>query len=175
MSITNNSTAAGATLTIGPSTVIGMASNNNIEPALLNYGPGTTVFSGAIATAAGHTVPGLLMNGPGLFDFSGNGTGLSAEIVLDGGTLGLDYSTSTVTKMGGGGQLLIDGGGVINVTPQTGGTVTQGFSFGTTIAGGHTDFTCGGALGTVTLALGSISRDAGATIDVSQRLRLVDF
>ena len=146
-----------------------MASSSNAEPALHVYGPGTTVFSGAIATTSGHTVPGLLLCGPGTFDFSGNGTGLSGEIEFDGGTLGLDYSGSTATKMGGDGQLLVDGGGVINVTPLTGGTVTQGFSFGTTLAFGHTDIQCGGAVGTVTLALGTINRDAGATIDVSPR------
>jgi fibronectin-binding autotransporter adhesin len=156
--VMNNSTAAGTTLVIGPTTVIG--SNG----AAVNFtGPGNTQITGSFNTLA---VPifALVNSGPGMLTFSGNGTGLTGAggLKLNGGTLNLDYSSNTAAKLGSGPLTL--GGGVFSLTANSGTPVTQAISAGTTVSVGHTDVRATGT-GTLTLNAGAVTRTGPGTSD----------
>jgi fibronectin-binding autotransporter adhesin len=168
LTITNNSAAAMlATLVIGPNAVIGEAATNSSN-ALIFDGPGTTAFTGSVATTGGHSVLGGLQKyGPGTLDYVGDGTGLGGNLLLNGGTLYMDYIGAPATKMGGSGRLQL-GGGVLSFLGNSNGPVTQGFSMGTELVLGHTDVQVyPNAVGSgVTFAAGTITNSNGtSTVD----------
>jgi autotransporter-associated beta strand protein len=165
LSVSNDSTAAGTTLIIGPNTVIGTPGLGGVFVT----GPGNTQFTGSFATSMSAVIDGLAKSGPGTFTFSGSGANLSGPgatgFTLNGGTLVLDYSTNTATKLAGGGFTL--DGGVLSLTANSGTPVNQGSSGTTVVSAGQTDIKATGT-GTVTLAAGVITRNnPGATADFS--------
>jgi autotransporter-associated beta strand protein len=161
LTITNNSTVTTPTLVIGPNTVIGTPGIGGVTVA----GTGATVFSGSFASGS-HAIAGtFLKTGSGTLTFRGSGTNLQGGLTLSGGAFALDYSTGTATKLSSGVVTL--NGGVLSFVPNAGTGVTQAFPNGTVFAAGHTDIQ-GPSSGTSnTLNLGSISRAAGATADLS--------
>jgi autotransporter-associated beta strand protein len=152
--ITDNSTAAGNTLVIGPNTVIGSV---NATAQLSIVGPGNVQFTGSCASGTNQLAQGLLKFGPGTFTFSGSGANLNGNITQSGGTLALDYSTNTATKLTANGSLILDGG-VLSFTTNTSTPVTQTLT-STILNNGQTDVTATGT-GTLTLAAGILSRSA---------------
>src|SRR5205823_5422576 len=102
--------------------------------------------------------------GPGQLNFSGDGSGQFGGLTLNGGTLALDYSTNTASKLGAGALTL--NGGTLFLFANSSTPVTQTILGNTAVAAGHTDVS-GLFNGTVTLGLGTITPTAGATIDVS--------
>jgi autotransporter-associated beta strand protein len=160
--VTNNSTAAGTTLVIGPSTDI--RASGSLGGKLIFGGPGTTQMSGSFSSSF-TVIHGLTLNGPGRLIFSGDGSNLQGGLILNGGTLDLDYSTNTATKLGSG-QLQLNGG-VVQLTSNAGILVTQSFSGGTLVGAGHTDMYQSGSGLEVEYQSGNITRNAGATVDFS--------
>jgi autotransporter-associated beta strand protein len=162
LTIANNSSAA--SLVIGPNTVIGEFGSNP-QYALQFGGSGNTTFSGAFATSVNPVATGLQKVGTGTLDYSGDGSALSGGLQLAGGTLELDYSTSTATKLGSGALQL--NGGVLQLTANASIQVTQSFSGGTLVASGHTDTRDSGFGAAVIYAAGNIARSVGGTVDFS--------
>ena len=103
--ITNSSTAAGTSLVIGPNTVIGTPGSGSVVVT----GPGGTTISGSFAASPNNVVGGLFKDGPGALVFSGSGANLAGGLTLNGGTLALNYSTNTASKLAGG-MLNLEGG-----------------------------------------------------------------
>jgi autotransporter-associated beta strand protein len=160
--VTNSSTAAATTLVIGPSTDI--RASGSLGGKLIFGGPGTTQMSGSFSSSF-TVIHGLTLNGPGRLIFSGDGSNLQGGLILNGGTLDLDYSTNTATKLGSG-QLQLNGG-VVQLTSNAGILVTQSFSGGTLVGAGHTDMYQAGSGLEVEYQSGNITRNAGATVDFS--------
>jgi fibronectin-binding autotransporter adhesin len=165
--------ASGGNLTVtdnGPSDSSLYFSSNNVigtpgSGAVVFGGTGATTYAGSFATTGGHSVVGgLKKSGQGTLAFSGSGAALTGGISLTGGTLVLDYSGNTASKLNGGGLTL--NGGVLQVVPNAATAVTQSIPGGTNFFTGHTDILATGT-GTATLALGSASRGVTATADFS--------
>jgi autotransporter-associated beta strand protein len=172
LSITNNTNSAlGSTLVIGPNTVIGTAASNT--SGVVFQGSGSSQFTGAFASGAGQVVGGLEKAGPGTLSFTGSGVNLQGNTIqtgltINGGTLVLDYSTSTASKLGAGAVNLE--GGVLSLVANTGSGVTQTVSMGAVANSGHTDVVASSAGGgTLTLNVNALARSAGggATMDIS--------
>ena len=159
-SITNASTVAGSVLVIGPNTVIGDTSHD--FPISVG-GPQNIQISGSFAVNAGAQVlAGMAKTGTGTLTISGNGSLLFGGLSLAGGSLVLDYSTNTATKLGSGPLTL--GGGVLSLNVNTSTAVTQTITGNTIITGGHTDVGANGN-GTMTLAAGALPRTGFGTVD----------
>jgi autotransporter-associated beta strand protein len=100
--------------------------------------------------------------GAGTLTLSGTGSGQNGGLTLSGGTLVLDYSNLTTSKMGSGALTL--NGGVLSLTANSATAVTQSVSGGTAVNSGHTDVTATGT-GTITLGAGAITHSVGGTVD----------
>ncbi|HEY1375985.1 MAG TPA: hypothetical protein VGF55_04290, partial [Gemmataceae bacterium] len=160
--IDNNSPFAGNALVIGPNTVVGLA-GSNLPPVTFFRGVGNTVFSGSFATAVGHNDNlGFQKQDAGTVVFAGDGSALLGTIDMVGGTLILDYSANTATKLGSGSLDLFNG--TLALRPNLGTPVTQSFSSGTRVENAHTDVQAVN-FGTVTLGLGAVSHVTGGTAD----------
>ena len=159
--LTNNSTAAGTSLVIGPNTVIGKA-------LIIVSGSGNSQISGSSSSSS--PCIGISVRGPGSLTFSGNGAGVGGNLStggglsISGGKLVLDYSTNTAAKVGGANGMLTLGGGVLSLTANAGTPVTQTIPGGTSVLGGHTDVGATGT-GTITLNTGAITRTFFGTVD----------
>jgi fibronectin-binding autotransporter adhesin len=156
----------GGTLVIGSNTVVGTPSSFG----LIFGGVGATIFNGSFATNAApnnQVVGGLTKDGPGLFDFSGPGTNLNGGLTIFGGTLNLDYSSNTASKVqtgtGATSALYLDGGTLL-LTSNPNTPVTQSFANGTSVATGHTDVR-GVGVGAIVLAAGAVTRGVAGTAD----------
>ena len=158
--IVNAGTVAGSLLLVGPNTVIGDTSHD--FPVSVG-GPQNTTISGSFAVNAGAQVlTGMAKTGTGTLTMSGNGALLFGGLSLAGGSLVLDYSTNTATKLGSGPLTL--GGGVLSLNVNTSTPVTQTITGNTIITGGHTDVGANGN-GTMTLAAGALPRTGFGTVD----------
>ncbi len=171
LNINNNSTGTGS-LVIGPNTVLGctatLVTDVDGNPyqgtgAISVGGVGNTVISGSFSSS--HPVLGLVENGPGTLTFSGSGVNLTGGLTVAGGTLILDYSMNPASKLGGGTLTLA--GGVLGVKANASVSAAQSISGGTFVTAGQTDIQAVASTGTVSLSLGAITRNAGATIDVA--------
>jgi fibronectin-binding autotransporter adhesin len=128
-------------------------------------GGATGTMSSAVNSAGFGPGWQFVKGGTGTLDFSGDGTAQNGGLTLSGGTLALDYSTNTASKVGSGALTL--NGGVLSFTPNSVTPVTQAFSiYGTAVNPGHTDISATGT-GTVTLGAGNITRAVGGTVDVT--------
>jgi autotransporter-associated beta strand protein len=163
-SLTLTNTGTGF-LEIGPNTVIGTPGSGGV---IVN-GPGGTYIYGSFAANPNNVIGGLTHNGPGTLDFAGDGTNLTGVggrgLMLNGGTLNLDYAGNVNTKLAGGTLTL--GGGLLEVTANGSQVVTQTITGGTVVAAGHTDVQpnfFGAGMG-VTLAAGAITRNLAGTLD----------
>jgi autotransporter-associated beta strand protein len=168
LTVTNNApdssgNGTGQSLVIGPNTSVGSAGSGGI----VFTGVGTTVYSGSFASGGGNALTGGLTNsGPGFLRFSGDGTNLKGGLTLTGGTLALDYSTNTATKLNtsAGGSLTL-GGGVLSMVPNASTSVTQTISGGTILQAGQTDVSATGSGAAITLGAGNITHNTGGTVD----------
>jgi hypothetical protein len=132
-----------------------------INSAIRVTGTGTTLFTGTFS-GVNRVQNGLGKFGPGILTLFGDGTNLFGGLALAGGTLRLDYSTNTASKLGGGG-LTSDGGDLV-VVPHASTAITQNFDF-TALTAGHTEFVLNQS--NFTIGLGAITRSAGATLNFS--------
>jgi autotransporter-associated beta strand protein/probable HAF family extracellular repeat protein len=155
-------TAVGSpTLLIGPFTSIGTP---DLAGITVN-GTGTTTLSGSFASSGGNeVVGGLTKTGPGTLTLSGNGNNLFGDLTLAGGTLRLDYSTNTASKLGGGG--LRSSGGDLLLVPHASTSITQNLEI-TALTAGHTEFNVPQVGAPIALGFGAITRSAGATVNFS--------
>jgi hypothetical protein len=159
LEIMNNSTSSATSLAIGPNTVFGSTSNQQVQVS----GAGTTQISGSFAGSS-NQVRGLFKLGPGTLNFGGNGANLGADgLAVLGGTLVLDYSANTATKLGTATKLFLQSG-VLSLTKNAGTPIMQTIPGGTILEFGHTDVQATGS-GTVTLAAGSILHSSSASVD----------
>jgi autotransporter-associated beta strand protein len=167
LQITNNSTSLFTTLVIGPNTVLGASGTQNVFFA----GPGVSQFSGSFAGGS-NQVNGFDMSGPGRLIYGGSGTNFHGFLEVEGGTLELNYATSTASK--GNGNLNLTNG-VLTLVANTSTPVTQtmAFTFMAIGSGGgeHVDIVATSAGGgTITLNLGAVNRTdiiSHGTLDVS--------
>jgi fibronectin-binding autotransporter adhesin len=147
------------TLLIGPNTVLGTPGSGGITVT----GTGTTAISGSFASGGNQVLGGLTKAGPGALTLSGNGANLFGGLTLAGGTLRLDYTTNTASKLGSGG--LRSPGGDLLLVPHASTAITQNV-VSTTLTAGHTQINAS-AGANVTIGVGAITRSAGATLDLS--------
>jgi autotransporter-associated beta strand protein len=161
LTIADNSTSTATTLTIGPNTVIGTTGAGGVNVT----GTGTVQFSGSFATTNAVT-GGLTKTGSGKLIVTGNATNLGGDVTLNGGTLQLNYTTNGNSKLGGGALNL--SAGTLSLVANTSFPITQTVQGGTTISQGHTDIVATSAGGgTLTLALGTVTRTVLGTLDIS--------
>jgi autotransporter-associated beta strand protein len=161
LTITNNSTAAGTTLVIGPNTVIGTPGSGVITVA----GSGTTTISGSFATGVNQVVGGLSTAGTGSLIVSGNGANLFGGTSLNSGFLYWDYRTNTASKLGGGDLVLVDG--EFCLLPNAVTAVTQTVPSGNTIVStGDTLLLANSGSSHITLNLGTLTRISTGTVDI---------
>jgi len=153
------------TLLIGPFTTIGTPGGGGITVT----GTGTTTISGGFAGGGNVVVGGLTKSGPGALSLSGDGTNLNGGLTLAGGTLRLDYSTNSASKLGGG--RLTSSGGDLVLVPTASTTITQNVA-GTSLSAGHTDIIRGSSGASVTLNLGLISRTPGSTLNFASNVTI---
>lgn len=127
-------------------------------------GPGNTVISGSAAFVG--TTGGFTKTGPGVLTLATSNTAVGAT-TLNGGTVVLDYSAANASRLSsgtsataaltlGGADLQLKGGSYAQ-TLGTGGNSTLG--------SGQSKITQTGG-GSSTIALGSVTRSAGGTLDV---------
>jgi autotransporter-associated beta strand protein len=165
LTITNNAQIQGASLIIGPNTVIGSPGSG----AVIVTGFGTTQFTGTFASNASpnnQVIGGLTKNGPGTFLFSGSGPNLSGGLTLNDGTLVFDYSTILTSKLSTSvSSSLYLNGGQLQFTANSATPFTQSVPGGTSIVAGHTDVSATSGTGSVTFAAGSITHSVGGTVD----------
>jgi autotransporter-associated beta strand protein len=162
LTINNASTSTATTLVIGPNTVIGTPGAGGV---VVN-GVGTTRISGSFASNTNVVNGGVAMSGLGKLILSGDGSALGGGLTLNAGTLQLDYSANTASKLGGGALTL--NAGILSAVANTTTAVTQTIPGGTVIAQNQSDIigsSAGG--GTLTLALGAITRSGLGTVDIS--------
>jgi autotransporter-associated beta strand protein len=163
LTVSNNGNF-GASLVIGSNTALGNPGTGGVTIG----GIGNTTFSGTFAASPNNVVGGLAKTGPGQLDYSGTGTSLSGNLTLNGGSLILDYQSSTASKVQlsgtGTNSALALQGGVLIFFPNAG-PVSQSFPNGTIVSGGHTDIEQLGSGGNITVNAGAIGRSAGATTD----------
>jgi fibronectin-binding autotransporter adhesin len=143
---------------IGPTTVIGTPGTGGV---IVN-GSGITQITGSFATSPNNVIGGLTKNGPGFLEFNGSGANLSGGLTLNGGTLALDYSNNTASKINGG-PLTLDGG-LLLMTANSGTPVAQTIPAGTIVAAGQTSVQ-GAGTGTLTLNAAAITHGVGGTVD----------
>ena len=159
LTISNNSTSGGV-LEIGPNTMMGSTGSGGMTVV----GPGYTVLLGSIT---GTVSGGLTKTGTGEFQYTGSGASLAGGLTLNGGTLVMDYSTSTASKLavgnGATGTLTLDGGELV-MAANPGTAVSQTIPGGMIVNAGHTDISAE-FTGTITLAAGAISHNFGGTAD----------
>jgi fibronectin-binding autotransporter adhesin len=161
--------------TYGNALTLGVANNlNNVAYGVVNN---TATFSGTVrnGTTSGTTsltktgVGTQVLSGPnaytgsttlsaGMLTISGSPTGNSAMIV-NGGTLNLDYGTLNTSKINNSAVLTL-GGGTVNLS---GGTHTE-IVASTTLSANTASYVTRTS-GTSVLAMGGITRNAGATIN----------
>jgi autotransporter-associated beta strand protein len=110
LSITNDSTAAGTTLAIGPNTVIGTPGSGGVIFA----GAGTTNLSGSFATVASgnNVIGGLYVNGPGSLILSNSTNSYTGGTFVNAGTLMLGSGTAIPT----GTNVTVATGGQFNIS-----------------------------------------------------------
>jgi fibronectin-binding autotransporter adhesin len=115
LTITTNSSLA--TLIIGPNTVIGTPFSGGITVT----GVGSTTIGGSFAPASSgnNVIGGLTKTGPGTLDLSGNGANLGGGLTLNGGSLVLDYTTNSATKLASTSGLTLSGGSLLLMTNST--------------------------------------------------------
>ena len=142
----------------GPNTVIGTPSGGQ---GVVFTGSGTTRLSGSFANGPYRVAGGLTKTGPGQLIFDGDGTVLQGHLTLNGGTLTLDYTTNTATKIASGG-LRLSGGILSLLAPASG---VNDAASGTLLAANHNEISV--AAGAAGLELGPITRSAGATLNFS--------
>jgi fibronectin-binding autotransporter adhesin len=106
LNITNNSTAPGTTLVIGPGTIIGTPGLGGV----VVDGPGNTTISGSFAGSGNNVVGGLYKYGTGTLTL-GNTGAYSGGTFVSGGTLALSVGTALPT----GGNVTVDNGAQFNI------------------------------------------------------------
>ncbi len=160
------------TVTVGPLSGAGNVSLG-VNSLVVNNNGGSTNFSGVISGSGGLTAAGpgsLTLNGTAPSTYTGATTVNSGGLVLDfsgwtptGGTIGNLVNSAFPLVLVNGGQLTVNGNANASTT-----NVDQTFS-GTTLGGLGTSSITGAALGgeVVTLHLGTITRNAPATMDVA--------
>ncbi|HEY1380557.1 MAG TPA: autotransporter-associated beta strand repeat-containing protein, partial [Gemmataceae bacterium] len=104
LTITNNSTAPGTTLVIGPNTVI----NTPGAGGLFVAGAGTTQISGSVLNG------GLVQTGPGTLVLSNTGNTYNGGTYVNGGTLALGASGAVIPA---GSFVLAQGGATFDIGP----------------------------------------------------------
>src|SRR5207253_10630274 len=94
---------------------------------------------------------------------------LTGGLTLNNGTLELNYVSNTASKLNGGSLRLA--GGLLKLSANAANPVTQTMPSGTIVSANHSDIQGFSGAGTsLTLALGSITRSATATMDVDAHL-----
>ena len=119
-------------------------------------------ITGTITSAGSGSGFQFVKAGTGSLTFTGNGAGQLGGLTLNGGFLYLDYSSNTAAKIGGG--ILTLNGGSLGLFANAGTPVTQTIPGGTVVSSAHTDISAA-ATGAITLALGTITRNFGGTVD----------
>jgi autotransporter-associated beta strand protein len=169
LTITNNRFVTQlVTLLFGSNTVIGTPGSSGV----IVSGPGITQIYGSFSTTGppnNQVIGGLTKNGPGQLYLSNDGNNLVGGLALNGGTLDLDYSTNTSSKMNTSAaaprpNTLTLGGGALILLANSGAPVTQTVANGTVVSAGQSDVTAVGP-GTLALGAGAISRNTGGTVD----------
>jgi autotransporter-associated beta strand protein len=160
LTFTNNSLMGGRII-LGGSTVIGAFGGGGV----IVQGPGDIHLFATFTSNPAIQVNGLTKNGPGTFDYAGDGSALAGATTLNGGTLSLDFGGSTSQKAAAGASLVLDNG-ILQVIGNGKNNVSQAYTGGTTINAGHTDITFNSSARQTTLDLSGITRFAGGTIEV---------
>jgi fibronectin-binding autotransporter adhesin len=116
LTVTNNSTAAGTTLVIGPNTVIGTPGFGGVVFA----GAGTTQLSGNFATSAAFDpVGGLTMNGTGKVILSNPTNKYTGGTVVNAGTLAVGANGAVIPA---GTTVQVAAGATFDLGPYTNGS-----------------------------------------------------
>lgn len=116
LTVTNNSTAAGTTLVIGPNTVVGTPGFGGVVFA----GAGTTQLSGSFATSAAFDpVGGLTMNGTGKVILSNPTNKYTGGTVVNAGTLAVGANGAVIPA---GSTVQVAAGGTFDLGPYTNGS-----------------------------------------------------
>ena len=145
----------------------------NSSSRVVANGSDTASLPGTLTSASGSGHQ-LVKAGTGTLLLSGNGTNLLGGINLNGGVLRLDYSSNIATKLAGGNLSL--NGGTLVMAANTSTPVTQNIPGGTLLTSGHTDvFATSAGAGSITLALGAITRSVGATVDLASVANATTF
>ncbi len=142
------------TVNAGTLTLAGAISQDASPRNLTKQGAGSLVLSGA------NSITGSVVASAGTVTVTGSST--TAGATVSGGTLVLDYGTTDASKIGDTATLTLGNGSLV----LAGATGSHTETVGSTLLNGTATLSRSGA-NTVKIALGAITRNAGATLGIA--------